>query len=683
MIEVPEELISEILSHLRVDVERPTDLRGLQVGLTCKDLYEEFHPLIASVHISQLLEATHARRLTIQPLYSSPHCPSRPGEPARWLEGRNLDTMQYRLEALFYSPAHLRKSEMSLLFDPEEAFTDGLQITYTYGPYLKLESEMWSLHSFLSRPQISSKLRRVRLGFDAGWWAAVSGRRGHSQPPWGRVHTKLLQLCAELSNVQLEIMEDPPFWTDKKDSTSPSTFSYTSHGRSSIFIHEHAKREPVAGRGGVIESRQVEVARSGSTGGIFRKLTPVKCSQSEPSTSTPVASVLPSTPTRHKTSRKGQDMVGTDQVVNSRLSPKALASLKPAFPTIDGQLSSIHLNGRIFHLQPSWFHHIDSLLSKCSFSLAHLRLEGLGFTHLDWSAILSKWRFPNLAFLSVENAEIPFPVLVSFLHSHPTIASANLMLFKHIRSSTHPSSDSSARTEFTFLPNLQTLTSTPRFIHALVTSKVHFATRLKHLGISQKHKYPAPPDLGSFEDITSILSHIASYSSSQFKALEALSLSLPYTRIHLARWLSSFATAQAPSPPTNPSPATLVPKFLRRKLTSSSESPQATGLFAALRSISILSLSFFQLGRGKKYSLDDDNLILYSITDFMAAFPALRIARLEGPRVHAGPGTADVILDPMWERCGSLQTVSFELLYPEPSVGVFERPERYLKKGMS
>ncbi|KAF5339131.1 hypothetical protein D9611_011118 [Ephemerocybe angulata] len=279
------------------------------------------------------------------------------------------------------------------------------------------------------------------------------------------------------------------------------------------------------------------------------------------------------------------------------------------------QMSSLCLRGRVFHLQPLWFPSIHSLLSGSAASLTHLHLDRLGLDYHDWAAILPSWTFPALEFFKVEYVQIPFPVLMAFLQRHPTIVSATLLIFTIVGSlkmSNSPSLD--------YLPRLKQLVATPPFLLTLFKQRLRVGPNIGGLNISREHRHPPPPDVGTFDDITQVLSQI---SPSIWPSLCTLSLVLPCVS-GLDEWLSHSLNSN----PSHVDRGEIHIPFLRLFRNYGSDK-RADSKLTALDKITTLNLFFPEQRNNLDFRLDGDTLITAAF-DFIAAFPALKDVYMRG-----------------------------------------------------
>ncbi|KAF5339130.1 hypothetical protein D9611_011117 [Ephemerocybe angulata] len=139
----PEEIYAEILSYIRAPAHHPRSLQGLQVGLTCRDLYKQFYPAIASYQLNALAEAIASRRLTINILHPSKARSTTSDK--EFFVGKEPEHLQERLEALFlpalpnngqsqHGGGHASGLALPAELDTNDLFPFDFQVTYFCAP---------------------------------------------------------------------------------------------------------------------------------------------------------------------------------------------------------------------------------------------------------------------------------------------------------------------------------------------------------------------------------------------------------------------------------------------------------------------------------------------------------------------------------------------------------------------
>ncbi|KAF6743890.1 hypothetical protein DFP72DRAFT_931291 [Ephemerocybe angulata] len=631
--DLPGEIIAEVLSYSRAVAHHSRSLVGLQVGLACKDLYRQFYPAIASYQLDALSKALASRRLTIHVLHPS-KARSSTNNQREVVVGNEVERLQERFEAIFRlalskhgcnggSATELVTKASEL--DPKNTFPFDFRLTYSFAPSDDIEGELWSLHSFLSREWAIPRLRRIRLGLQAGRWEdSTTGRQG-------RAHMKLLQLCMELKGVELEVGEGPPFWADELDRNR--TIRYLAKlERSPVFAHELA---PLSSMVAAIfqpfksfNSDVMTLLKRASIGRVDDHEQPLS----------PAQIARPLTSDAEGSTRR-DEWDERSEVNSTLLNPQVLENLNPTILDAKINVTSFCLTAMVPH--------IHSLMS-CS-PLTQLHLNGLGLTHHDWNAMFSSWTLPNLKFFKIEHVQIPFSVLMTFLDRHPSIISAALIMFTVVGKLRVAELRSSK-----LLPRLKTLTAAPPFLLSLFKSGLKLGPDLHSLTISREDKYFP----GTLEDITDVLFQISRKgATAKWPSLQTLSFILPYEYHWLEAWLSSFVSQSGRFRPSGKNRGSVFRRNPDHKRSTN-------GMLRELRHISTLNLTIAHQANYPVFTMDDRSM-LEAISDFVAAFPALIDVYMRGHALPAANYRGRVrkpwgdTATAMWNRCDRLERLEF------------------------
>ncbi|TEB32842.1 hypothetical protein FA13DRAFT_1790525 [Coprinellus micaceus] len=178
-VDFPYELFLEILSYIRS--ESPPTLAGLQVGLTCRLLYEEFRPLIAKVHLQKLFQQYEREEVHVKNQDS--------GNMLRFPIGQFI-----KHATLAVDPPHSQGVVENFDIRPQTPLKPfNFRFTFCYTPKTFDVDAIWACVYLLSNEMVSAKLSRFGLTMN-GRLCRLAG----SEPPaaWARALAKLLQVCA-------------------------------------------------------------------------------------------------------------------------------------------------------------------------------------------------------------------------------------------------------------------------------------------------------------------------------------------------------------------------------------------------------------------------------------------------------------------------------------------------------
>jgi hypothetical protein len=178
-VDFPYELFLEILSYIRS--ESPPTLAGLQVGLTCRLLYEEFQPLIAKVHLQKLFQQYEREEVHVKNQDS--------GNMSRFPIGQFI-----KHATLAVDPPHSQGVVENFDIRPQTPLKPfNFRFTFCYTPKTFDVDAIWACVYLLSNEMVSAKLSRFGLTMN-GRLCRLAG----SEPPaaWARALAKLLQVCA-------------------------------------------------------------------------------------------------------------------------------------------------------------------------------------------------------------------------------------------------------------------------------------------------------------------------------------------------------------------------------------------------------------------------------------------------------------------------------------------------------
>ncbi|KAF5339179.1 hypothetical protein D9611_011144 [Ephemerocybe angulata] len=206
-VEFPAEIIAEIMSYIRASAQEATSLRGqgLQVAFTCKELYDEFLPIIRNIHVRVLsgvngLLGIRGARFSYWGSVSQVIMVDRFFQDPLW----RSDALARRLIKFFRAPYHLAPGEHYIPGQELPPDTEPRQLTITFTVRsLKDTDVMWCICTLLSQRLDQSLLGQVTLDFnvDEEWprWGATD------KAAWGRAVLRLLNVCGELEHVDLDL----------------------------------------------------------------------------------------------------------------------------------------------------------------------------------------------------------------------------------------------------------------------------------------------------------------------------------------------------------------------------------------------------------------------------------------------------------------------------------------------
>ncbi|KAF5337153.1 hypothetical protein D9611_003211 [Ephemerocybe angulata] len=183
--EFPREIFDEIMSYILTP--EPTSFRGLQIALTCKGYYAEFHPAIARLQSRSIKQA-----LTSQSLSIDEHGLTL-GQAAGLLP-KDFPPLEDRISAVFAGTP----SEGS----PTHSWRFPLEIVFTVPPHADT-TVIWCLHPLISRHQIAPWLRKVQLSFPKRQEWLECPERSNTQ--WHRALAKLMEKCSVDRDLELMV----------------------------------------------------------------------------------------------------------------------------------------------------------------------------------------------------------------------------------------------------------------------------------------------------------------------------------------------------------------------------------------------------------------------------------------------------------------------------------------------
>lgn len=188
-VDLPYELFLEVLSYIRF--QSPPTLAGLQVGLTCKELYEEFRPLIAKVHLQKLVQQYEGDEVHVHNEDSS-----------------TIDRFPLRQfikhATLALDPVHSQGKAKNIDSRPQKPLKSfNFRFGFSYTPKTFDVNAIWACIYLLSNEIVSTNLAHFALGMD---WGQCRVAGSETSIAWARALAKLVQLCArceECRNITL------------------------------------------------------------------------------------------------------------------------------------------------------------------------------------------------------------------------------------------------------------------------------------------------------------------------------------------------------------------------------------------------------------------------------------------------------------------------------------------------